>query len=133
MFDVGFGKLALIAIVALLVLGPERLPRVARTAGALVRRARNSWLSVRGEIERELAAEDTKRQVEEAMRAGDVRAEVDAAAQTIRRSVDPTAPVAAAATPSGPTATSPSPTIAPPAPSPSVAPPASSAAVDETR
>lgn len=127
MFDVGFGKLALIAIVALLVLGPERLPRVARTAGALVRRARNSWLSVRGEIERELAAEDMKRQVEEAMRAGDVRAEVDAAAQTIRRSVDPTA------SPAGPTATSPSPTIAPPAPSPSIAPPASSAAVDETR
>ncbi len=120
MFDVGFGKLALIAIVALLVLGPERLPRVARTAGALVRRARNSWLSVRGEIERELAAEDMKRQVEEAMRAGDVRAEVDAAAQTIRRSVDPVA----AATPSEPAAT---------APSPVVAPPARSAVVDETR
>lgn len=123
MFDVGFGKLALIAIVALLVLGPERLPRVARTAGALVRRARNSWLSVRGEIERELAAEDMKRQVEEAMRAGDVRAEVDAAAQTIRRSVDPAAP-AAAATPSDPAAT---------VPSPAVAPPQRTAAVDETR
>ena len=127
MFDVGFGKLALIAIVALLVLGPERLPRVARTAGALVRRARNSWLSVRGEIERELAAEDMKRQVEEAMRAGDVRAEVDAAAQTIRRSVDPVAPAAAAA-PSEPTVT---PTASTPAPA--VAPPARSPAVDETR
>ena len=53
MFDIGFGKLALIAVVALLVLGPERLPRVARTAGALIRRARNSWASVRAEIERE--------------------------------------------------------------------------------
>lgn len=125
MFDVGFGKLALIAIVALLVLGPERLPRVARTAGALVRRARNSWLSVRGEIERELAAEDMKRQVEEAMRAGDVRAEVDAAAQTIRRSVDPVAPAATQ---------SPSESTAPaPAPAPAVAPPARSPAVDETR
>lgn len=121
MFDVGFGKLALIAIVALLVLGPERLPRVARTAGALVRRARNSWLSVRGEIERELAAEDMKRQVEEAMRAGDVRAEVDAAAQTIRRGVAP-----AAATPAGPA----EPAAAPPA---VVTAPAPSPAADESR
>ncbi|HUD42893.1 MAG TPA: Sec-independent protein translocase protein TatB [Dokdonella sp.] len=125
MFDVGFGKLALIAIVALLVLGPERLPRVARTAGALVRRARNSWLSVRGEIERELAAEDMKRQVEDAMRAGDVRAEVDAAAQTIRRSVEPAAP--APLPPAGPAAT-------PAAPAPSaVTAPAPPPVVDESR
>ena len=89
MFDVGFGKLALIAIVALLVLGPERLPRVARTAGALVRRARSSWLNVRSEIERELAAEDMKQQVNDALRATDLRAEVDATADSIRRSVDP--------------------------------------------
>ncbi|MDE1961119.1 MAG: twin-arginine translocase TatA/TatE family subunit, partial [Xanthomonadaceae bacterium] len=37
MFDIGTGELALIAVVALLVLGPERLPKAARTAGALVR------------------------------------------------------------------------------------------------
>ena len=55
MFELSFGKMALIAVVALLVLGPERLPAAARTAGALLRRARNSWQSVRSEIERELA------------------------------------------------------------------------------
>lgn len=87
MFDIGFGKLALIAVVALLVLGPERLPRVARTAGALVRRARNSWASVRAEIERELATDELKRSIREAADAVDIRADVNAAANTIHDSM----------------------------------------------
>jgi len=65
MFDIGMGELGLIAVVGLLVLGPERLPRVARTAGALLRKARNSWQSVRSDIERELAAEDIKRTMQQ--------------------------------------------------------------------
>ena len=79
MFDIGFSELALIAVVALLVLGPERLPKVARTVGALVRRARSSWQNVRGEIERELAAEDMKKTINDLRRAADVRADVTAA------------------------------------------------------
>lgn len=86
MFDIGFSEIALVAVVALLVLGPERLPRVARTAGALLRRARSSWQEVRGEIERELAAEDLKRELQEARRAADLRAEVSAAAADIEAS-----------------------------------------------
>ena len=46
MFDVGFSELLLIAVVALLVLGPERLPKAARFAGLWVRRARAQWNSV---------------------------------------------------------------------------------------
>jgi sec-independent protein translocase protein TatB len=65
------GELGLIAVVGLLVLGPERLPRVARTAGALLRKARNSWQSVRSDIERELAAEDLKRTMRETAAAAD--------------------------------------------------------------
>ena len=57
MFDIGTGELGLIALIALLVLGPERLPGAARTAGALLRKARQSWSNVREDIERELAAE----------------------------------------------------------------------------
>ncbi len=84
MFEVGFGEIALIAVVALLVLGPERLPGVARTVGALVRRARASWQSVKGEIERELAAEEMKKNLDEARRAAaDVRSEVNSAASAI--------------------------------------------------
>lgn len=93
MFDIGFSEIALIAVVALLVLGPERLPRVARTAGALLRRARNSWQEVRGEIERELAAEDLKRTIHDTQRSADLRADVRSAAGEIESSVrDATAP-----------------------------------------
>jgi sec-independent protein translocase protein TatB len=60
MFDVGLAELAVIALVALLVLGPERLPRAARMAGLYVRKARAAWHSIRSDIERELAAEDMK-------------------------------------------------------------------------
>lgn len=61
MFDVSLIELAVIALVALLVLGPEKLPRAARTVGLYVRKARQSWYSVRADIERELAADELKR------------------------------------------------------------------------
>ena len=86
MFDVSFSELALIAVVALLVLGPERLPRVARTAGALLRRARSSWQGVRSEIERELAAEDLKKSLDEARSAADIRPDVESAAADLNAS-----------------------------------------------
>jgi sec-independent protein translocase protein TatB len=79
MFDIGFGEVGLIAIVALLVLGPERLPGAARTAGALLRRARQSWQSVQQEIERELAAEELKRNLQRTAAEVDPRADLDAA------------------------------------------------------
>lgn len=63
MFDVSLIELAVIALVALLVLGPERLPRAARTVGLYVRKARQSWYSVRADIERELAADELKRSI----------------------------------------------------------------------
>lgn len=66
MFDVGFSELLVIAVVALLVLGPERLPRAARFAGLWVRRARAQWHSVRNELEQELAAEDLRKSLDEA-------------------------------------------------------------------
>ena len=64
MFDVSLVELAVIALVALLVLGPEKLPRAARTVGLYVRKARQSWYSVRADIERELAADELKRSIE---------------------------------------------------------------------
>lgn len=60
MFEIGLTELAMIALVALLVLGPEKLPRAARTAGLYLRKARATWHSVRADIERELATEDMK-------------------------------------------------------------------------
>ncbi|MCC5086960.1 Sec-independent protein translocase protein TatB [Xanthomonas campestris] len=65
MFDIGFSELALIAVVALVVLGPERLPKAARFAGLWVRRARMQWDSVKQELERELEAEELKRSLQD--------------------------------------------------------------------
>ena len=65
MFDIGFSELLLIAVVALVVLGPERLPKAARFAGLWVRRARNQWDSVKQELERELHAEELKRNLQD--------------------------------------------------------------------
>jgi len=65
MFDIGFSEIFVIAIVALLVLGPERLPKAARFAGLWVRRARAQWHSVKSELENELAAEELKRSLRE--------------------------------------------------------------------
>ena len=79
MFDIGTGELALIAVVALLVLGPERLPKAARTAGALVRRARTSWQNVRAEIERELAAEELKQSIKRGLDEANPSADISAA------------------------------------------------------
>ena len=93
MFEVGLDKIALIAVVALLVLGPERLPGVARTLGALVRRARASWQNVKTEIERELAAEDVKRHLDDARRAAsEMQGDVRSAAADIEKTARPTDP-----------------------------------------
>lgn len=66
MFDIGFSELLVIAIVALIVLGPERLPKATRFAGLWVRRARAQWHSVKDELERELAADELKRSLKQA-------------------------------------------------------------------
>jgi sec-independent protein translocase protein TatB len=60
MFDVGFAELLLLSVVGLLVLGPERLPRVARTLGGFARQARSSWLNLKRTIEAEINAEELK-------------------------------------------------------------------------
>ena len=60
MFDVGFTEILLLSLVGLLVLGPERLPKVARTLGGLARKARSSWLSLKRQIEAEMRAEELK-------------------------------------------------------------------------
>ena len=60
MFDVGFTEILLLSLVGLLVLGPERLPRVARTLGGMARKARSSWLNLKRSVEAEMRAEELK-------------------------------------------------------------------------
>ena len=61
MFDVGFWELAIIAVIALLVIGPERLPKAARTAGLWVGRARRMVTDVKADIDREIRESDLRR------------------------------------------------------------------------
>jgi sec-independent protein translocase protein TatB len=89
MIEISFGKLVLLALVALIVLGPEKLPGAARTAGALLRRVRNGWDSVRAEVERELEVEEIKRTAREAAaRAEAAQNEFKESLQQVRQPVE---------------------------------------------
>lgn len=68
MFDVGFWELALIALVALIVIGPERLPKVARTVGLWLGRGRRFIANVKADIDREIKAEELKEILEKQTR-----------------------------------------------------------------
>ena len=61
MFDIGFSELLVIGIVALIVIGPERLPRVARTLGHLAGRLQRYVSDVKADINREIELEDLKK------------------------------------------------------------------------
>ncbi|SRR5699024_1004295 len=83
MFDFSLGKLLLLALIALVVLGPEKLPGAARTVGALIRRLRSGWDSVRAEVERELEIEEIRQAARKA--AADAEAAQSEASDTLRR------------------------------------------------
>jgi sec-independent protein translocase protein TatB len=61
MLDFGLSKMAMIGVVALIVLGPERLPRVARTAGALLGRARRYVDELKSQVTHEMELEELRR------------------------------------------------------------------------
>jgi len=64
MFDIGFWELMIIGIVALLVVGPERLPKLAYTAGKWLGKGRSMLSSVKAEINKEMKAEELKQILE---------------------------------------------------------------------
>jgi sec-independent protein translocase protein TatB len=64
MFDMGFTEMMLIGVVALVVIGPERLPGVARTAGKYFARLRNFMTNVRADVESELKADELREMFE---------------------------------------------------------------------
>lgn len=77
MFDIGFSELIVVALVALIVIGPERLPRVARTIGALLGRAQRYVNDVKADIQREVDLDGLK----------DVRDTFQDAAKSMEQSV----------------------------------------------
>ncbi len=90
MLDFGFDKLALIGAVALIVIGPEKLPRVARTVGTLLGKAQRYVADVKAEVNRSIELEELqkmKSQFETAARDVEqsVRQEVDSASQALNQ------------------------------------------------
>src|SRR5262245_41840408 len=88
MFDVSFVELLILGVVALVVLGPEKLPAAARTLGALARKARQSWQSVRSEFERELATDELGRSIKRTAGELDVGARVRSAVDELRATIE---------------------------------------------
>jgi len=77
MFDIGFSEMIVIAVVALVVIGPERLPKVARTAGHLLGRLQRYVSDVKADINREMQIEELKR----------LQAEIQESARSVEQSV----------------------------------------------
>ena len=107
MFDFGFSELIVIGVVMLVVVGPERLPKVARTAGHLLGRVQRYVSDVKSDIQREMQLEELKKlqeqvkqqaqELESSVRAGaaGVESEVNRTASEVR-SILPDAPASAA-------------------------------------
>lgn len=79
MFEVGFSEMLVIAVVALIVIGPERLPKVARTLGHLWGRAKRYVNSVKADISRDMALEELRQMQQK------VQQEADAATSALRQ------------------------------------------------
>ncbi len=77
MFDIGFSELMVIAIVALVVIGPERLPKVARTAGLLFGRLQRYVNDVKADVSRELQLDELKK----------MQADMQESARSLERSI----------------------------------------------
>lgn len=89
MFDVSFSELMLIGVIALIVIGPERLPKVARTIGHLVGRAQRYVSDVKTDIQREMDLDELnnlKGQMEEA--ANSVKSSMRDASASLRQPLD---------------------------------------------
>lgn len=89
MFDVGFWELVLIGVVALLVVGPERLPKLARTAGLWIGRGRRMLSNVKAEIDRELKAEELRQIIEKQARSNPLETLIEEPVRKAPPAADP--------------------------------------------
>lgn len=105
MFDVGLSELMVIAVVALVVIGPERLPKVARTAGLLLGRLQRYVGDVKADINREMQLDELKKlQQQVATEVSSVEASVNHEIREIEGAVEKSvAPDAGVAVPPAPT------------------------------
>lgn len=89
MFDIGFAELCLIALVSLLVIGPERLPKVARLAGFWLGKTRTMVASVKEEIKLELQAEEMRQIFKEQSGLEEVQQILDETSDSLKSTLAP--------------------------------------------
>ena len=97
MFDLSFPEFFLAAVVALVILGPSRLPGALRTLGLWIGRLRRNYYNVKTEIEREIGMDEVRRQLHNEQVMADVKRaerEVQAMGEEINRIEDPMAQAA---------------------------------------
>ena len=88
MFDIGFSEIVVIAVVALIVIGPERLPKAARTMGHLFGRLQRYVNDVKADINREMELEELKKLQQEVKTAAqDLQQSVSSAASSVESGV----------------------------------------------
>lgn len=107
MFDLGFSEMLVIALVALVVIGPERLPKVTRTIGTMLGRMQRYVNDVKAEVEREMRLEELKKlqtSVEEQARSIEhsVRSEMNETEHALRQIADDAPAEAQAPAPGAP-------------------------------
>lgn len=108
MFDIGFWELAVIGVVALLVIGPEKLPAVARTVGFWIGKGRRFVATVQNDFQRELSkTEELKRLLEEQSKIKEFHEIIEQTADETRKSVSVGAPLEKPKTTAGKLSTEP--------------------------
>jgi sec-independent protein translocase protein TatB len=89
MFDIGFAELLIIGVVALIVIGPERLPDAVRTASAWLNRIRRGFNDIKQEVQQELHNDSVMRELRDLRETGDsLRRETQAFGADIRRGLE---------------------------------------------
>lgn len=101
MFDIGFSEIVFIMVIALLVVGPERLPRIARTAGLWVGKLRGFVSSVKADIDKELATEELKKVLQKQTASPELEELVDTMTGDALQAGERSAPSATAGTKQG--------------------------------
>ena len=104
MFDIGFSELMVIGLVALIVIGPERLPRVARTIGHLTGRLQRYVADVKADINREVELEELRKMKDTVQQAASgfessVQGELNKTENDLNAAANPVAPASETAAP----------------------------------
>lgn len=84
MFEIGFSELLLVAVIGLLVLGPERLPTAIRTASLWIGRIRRQFHEIKTEVEREIGADEIRAQLRNEAIMDELRQSRDALESSVR-------------------------------------------------